>query len=140
MITNHNPQHNRKDGFNVPEGYFDTVEQRLFERLDGNVQLHQKDTRIRQFIPIKILVTLAAAVALLVGIGLLVKQQSTSTLSHETLENYFEYNSPYTLSNEFIQAFDEKDLQEMEQAIQVNQKELNEYVQTNIDLDYYLNY
>lgn len=140
MITNHNPKHNRKDGFNVPEGYFDTVEQRLFERLDGNVQLHQKDTRIRQFRPIKMLVTLAAAVALLVGIGLLVKQQSTSTLSHETLENYFEYNSPYTLSNEFIQAFDEKDLQEMEQAIQVNQKELNEYVQTNIDLDYYLNY
>lgn len=140
MITNHNPQHNRKDGFNVPEGYFDTVEQRLFERLDGNVQLHQKDTRIRQFRPMKMLVTLAAAVALLVGIGLLVKQQSTSTLSHETLENYFEYNSPYTLSNEFIQAFDEKDLQEMEQAIQVNQKELNEYVQTNIDLDYYLNY
>lgn len=140
MITNHNPQHNRKDGFNVPEGYFDTIEQRLFERLDGNVQLHQKDTRIRQFRPLKILVTLAAAVALLVGIGLLVKQQSTSTLSHETLENYFEYNSPYTLSNEFIQAFDEKDLQEMEQAIQVNQKELNEYVQTNIDLDYYLNY
>ncbi|EHQ41377.1 hypothetical protein [Myroides odoratus] len=140
MITNHNPKHNRKDGFNVPEGYFDTIEQRLFERLDGNVQLHQKDTRIRQFRPIKMLVTLAAAVALLVGIGLLVKQQSTSTLSHETLENYFEYNSPYTLSNEFIQAFDEKDLQEMEQAIQVNQKELNEYVQTNIDLDYYLNY
>lgn len=140
MITNHNPKHNRKDGFNVPEGYFDTVEQRLFERLDGNVQLHQKDTRIRQFKPMKMLVTLAAAVALLVGIGLLVKQQSTSTLSHETLENYFEYNSPYTLSNEFIQAFDEKDLQEMEQAIQVNQKELNEYVQTNIDLDYYLNY
>lgn len=140
MITNHNPQHNRKDGFNVPEGYFDTVEQRLFERLDGNVQLHQKDTRIRQFRPMKMLVTLAAAIALLVGIGLLVKQQSTSTLSHETLENYFEYNSPYTLSNEFIQAFDEKDLQEMEQAIQVNQKELNEYVQTNIDLDYYLNY
>lgn len=140
MITNHNPQHNRKDGFNVPEGYFDTIEQRLFERLDGNVQLHQKDTRIRQFRSMKILVTLAAAVALLVGIGLLVKQQSTSTLSHETLENYFEYNSPYTLSNEFIQAFDEKDLQEMEQAIQVNQKELNEYVQTNIDLDYYLNY
>ncbi|MCS4238954.1 hypothetical protein [Myroides odoratus] len=140
MITNHNPKHNRKDGFNVPEGYFDTVEQRLFERLDGNVQLHQKDTRIRQFRPMKMLVALAAAVALLVGIGLLVKQQSTSTLSHETLENYFEYNSPYTLSNEFIQAFDEKDLQEMEQAIQVNQKELNEYVQTNIDLDYYLNY
>lgn len=140
MITNHNPKHNRKDGFNVPEGYFDTVEQRLFERLDGNVQLQQKDTRIRQFRPMKMLVALAAAVALLVGIGLLVKQQSTSTLSHETLENYFEYNSPYTLSNEFIQAFDEKDLQEMEQAIQVNQKELNEYVQTNIDLDYYLNY
>lgn len=140
MITNHNPKHNRKDGFNVPEGYFDTIEQRLFERLDGNVQLHQKDTRIRQFRPMKMLVTLAAAIALLVGIGLLVKQQSTSTLSHETLENYFEYNSPYTLSNEFIQAFDEKDLQEMEQAIQVNQKELNEYVQTNIDLDYYLNY
>ncbi|WP_158962982.1 hypothetical protein [Myroides fluvii] len=140
MITNHNSQHTRNDGFNVPEGYFDTIEQRLFERLDGNVQLRHKNKRIRQLTPIKMLVTLAAAVALIMGIGLLVKQQNTPSLSNETLEHYLEYNSSYTLSNEFIQAFDEKDLQEMEQAIQVNQQELNEYVQTNIDLDYYLNY
>ena len=140
MTTNHNSHHTRKDGFNVPEGYFDTVEQRLFERVSGNVQLHQTDKRIRQLTPFRKFIAVAAAVTLLLGIGLLVNKQRTSSLSNETIENYLEYNSSYTLSNEFIQAFDEQDLQEMEQAIQVNQKEINEYVQTNIDLDYYLNY
>lgn len=140
MTTNHNSHHTRKDGFNVPEGYFDTVEQRLFERLNGNVQLRQTDKRIRQLTPFKKLIAVAAVITLLLGVGLVVKQQKATTLSNETIENYLEYNSSYTLSNEFIQAFDEQDLQEMEQAIQVNQKEINEYVQTNIDLDYYLNY
>lgn len=139
MTTNHNSHHTRKDGFSVPKGYFDTVEQRLFERLNGNVQLRQTDKRIRQLTPFKKLIAVAAVITLLLGIGLVVKQQKATTLSHETIENYLEYNSSYTLSNEFIQAFDEQDLQEMEQAIQVNQKEINEYVQTNIDLDYYLN-
>lgn len=137
MTTNHNSKHKRKDGFEVPEGYFESFDARFFKRLDGNVK-HPK--RIVQFTLKKKIISIAAAAALFIGLGLFFKTQTTSSLSNEALENYFEYNPSYTLSNEFIQTLDESDLQELEQTIHVNQKDINEYVQTNIDLDYYLNY
>lgn len=137
MITNHNAHDNRKDGFKLPKGYLESFDQRLFERIKEKE--NQKPSRIISFTP-RYFIAIAATLTLLVGLGLFIKTQLTSSISNEALETYLEYNPSYTLSNEFIQAFDEGDIKELEQAIQINQHEINEYVQTNIDLDYYLNY
>lgn len=139
MITNHNTHNNRKDGFKIPEGYLESFDSRFFEqvkRRDKQIVLSKK---IFQLTPKKT-IAIAASIALLLGLGIFIKAQLTPSISNEALETYLEYNSSYTLSNEFIQAFDESDIKELEQTIQINQNEVNEYVQTNIDLDYYLNY
>jgi len=140
MITNHNPQDTRKDGFKIPEGYFETFESRLFDRLNTEVKQPKKNTRILRLPTTRRYGSIAAAIALLLGVGLFVKQSISSTISTEALESYLEYNQVYTLSNDYIQSFDEKDIKELEQSIDVSQKAINDYVQTNIDLDYYLNY
>lgn len=137
MTTNNKAHDNRKDGFNLPQGYLESFDQRLFERINGEKKRNPKG--IIPFTP-RYFIAIAATLLLLVGLGLFIKAQLTSSISHEALETYLEYNPSYTLSNEFIQAFDEGDIKELEQAIQINQNEINEYVQTNIDLDYYLNY
>lgn len=136
MITNHNAPNDRKDGFNLPEGYLESFDQRLFERI-----IAEKKPKSKGIIPFTptYFIAIAATIALLLGVGLFIKTQLNAAISHEDLETYLEYNPSYTLSNEFIQAFDEADIKELEQSIQINQNEINEYVQTNIDLDYYLN-
>ena len=140
MTANHNAQDNRKDGFKIPEGYLESFDQRLLERVKGKQIRQPKARRILRLTPISC-TAIAAGIALLVGLGFLVQGQLNASLSEESLENYLEYHpSSYTLSTEFIQAFDETDIKELEQGIKINQKELNEYVQTNIDLEYYLNY
>ncbi len=137
---NHKDQNNRKDGFKIPEGYLESFDERFCERLNAKQKQVSRSKDIISLTPKK-LMRIAAAILLLVGLGVFIKTQLTASLSEEALEYYLEYNpSSYTLSNEFIQAFDESDIKELEQGIQINQKEINEYVQTNIDLEYYLNY
>ncbi|MGG5507883.1 MULTISPECIES: hypothetical protein [unclassified Myroides] len=137
---NHKAQNNRKDGFQIPEGYLNSFDERLFERLNGT-QIQAPQSKGIFVLTPKKMMAIAATIVLFLGLGVFIKTQLTASLSEEALENYLEYNpSSYTLSNEFIQAFDESDIKELEQGIQINQKEINEYVQTNIDLEYYLNY
>lgn len=139
-MTNNQPHHARKDGFKTPEGYFDTFESRLFERLVQCGEQPKPKTKIFRFTPAKQYISIAAAVVLLLGLGAILKVKSTSSISTEALEQYLEYDPAYTWSNDLIQSFDESDIKELEYQINVNQKEINDYVQTNIDLDYYLNY
>ncbi|WP_410879437.1 hypothetical protein [Myroides sp. DW712] len=138
MMTNNHAQHTRKDGFKIPEGYFETLDTRLFERLDK--QNKQSRGTIFRLSQAKGYLTLAAAVVLLLGVGLVIRSQSTPAISTEALELHLAYDPAYTWSSELIQSFDENDIKDLEYQINVNQKEINDYVQTNIDLDYYLNY
>lgn len=138
MMTNNYPHHTRKDGFKTPEGYFETLDTRLFERLAK--QKRQSRGTIFRLSKTKRYLSLAAAIVLLLGVGLLLRSQSTSAISTEALELYLAYDPAYTWSSELIQSFDENDIKDLEHQINVNQKEINDYVQTSIDLDYYLNY
>jgi len=138
-MTNNQPHPARKDGFKTPEGYFDTLDTRLFDRLAMREE-HKPRAKIFRLTPVKQYASIAAAVTLLLGLGIFLKVKTTSAISTEALEQYLEYDPAYTWSNDLIQSFDEGDIKELEHQINVNQKEINDYVQTNIDLDYYLNY
>lgn len=139
-MTNNQPHPARKDGFKTPEGYFDTLDTRLFDRLTQREEQLKPRAKIFRLTPVKQYASIAAAVTLLLGLGIFLKVKTTSAISTEALEQYLEYDPAYTWSNDLIQSFDEGDLKELEHQINVNQKEINDYVQTNIDLDYYLNY
>ncbi|WP_353120254.1 hypothetical protein [Myroides odoratus] len=140
MMTNNQPHPARKDGFKTPEGYFDTLDTRLFDRLAQREEQLKPRAKIFRLTPVKQYASIAAAVTLLLGLGIFLKVKTTSAISTEALEQYLEYDPAYTWSNDLIQSFDEGDIKELEHQINVNQKEINDYVQTNIDLDYYLNY
>lgn len=139
-MTNNQPHPARKDGFKTPEGYFDTLDTRLFDRLAQREEPLKPRAKVFRFTAIKQYTTIAAAATLLLSLGIVLKVKTTSAISTEALEQYLEYDPAYTWSNDLIQSFDESDIKELEHQINVNQKEINDYVQTNIDLDYYLNY
>jgi len=139
-MTNNQPHPARKDGFKTPEGYFDTLHTRLCDRLIACEEQPKPTVKIFRLTPTRQYVSIAAAITLLLGLGIFIKAKTTSAISTEALELYLEYEPTYTWSNDLIQSFDESDIKELEHQLNVNQKEINEYVQTNIDLDYYLNY
>lgn len=140
MMTNNQPHPVRKDGFKTPEGYFDTLDTRLFDRITQREEHPKPKAKVFRFTPVRQYASIAAAVTLFVGLGLFLKIKTTSTISTEALELYLAYDPAYTWSNDLIQTFNESDINELEHQINVNQNEINDYVQTNIDLDYYLNY
>ncbi len=130
-----------KTGFKVPDNYFDQIDQKIFERLNDTEKIKPKAPKLIQFKPYKNLRSIAAIFILLLGVGYLVKYNTQQNISNDTIENYFEYNPWYnTLSSEVINSFDESDFSELEQNIKLNQKEVNDYILTNIDVEYYLNY
>ena len=133
----------QKTEFKIPDNYFDQFDQKMFERLNEVENNLQKKGKLIKFKPYKNLRSIAAILLLLFTVGYLIKYKAQQNINNDTIENmnYFDYNPWYsTLSNEIIHSFDEKDFQELEQNLQLNSKEVNDYILTNIDVEYYLNY
>lgn len=127
-----------KSKFKTPDNYFSTFESRLMDRIElenrnvKKVKLHSRKPYYYSAI--------AASVATIIGLSIFFTKSHTDTIPAEALENYLEYNASISLSPEFINSFDEQDIKELESTINYNQAEINEYVLSNIDLEYYLNY
>ncbi|WP_010252955.1 hypothetical protein [Myroides injenensis] len=127
-----------KSKFKTPDNYFNTFESRLMDRIElenssvKKVKLHSKKPYYYSLV--------AASAALIIGLSTFFINSQRNHISADALENYLEYNASITLSPEFINSFDEQDIKELENTINYNQAEINEYVLSDIDLEYYLNY
>ncbi|MEC4117088.1 hypothetical protein [Myroides phaeus] len=124
-----------KKVFKVPEDYFKNLEQRVFDQLENA----PKESKV---IPLKrnrFIWVAAASVVALLALTLTFKFEKSTKIEKESLENYLEYNQSYSLSNDIINALDEDDIQEIENSININQTQIDHYVLSHIDIEYYLN-
>ncbi|MTG97123.1 MULTISPECIES: hypothetical protein [Myroides] len=127
---------NNKKLFKTPDNYFESFEGRLMQNIEQkNNSVSKPQKRIKRYYYSSI----AATIALVIGLTFFYTSEKQETLKDEAISNYIEYNTTLTLSSDFINSFDEQDIQELEQSIELNQKEINDYVLTNIDIEYYLN-
>lgn len=127
---------NNKKLFKTPDNYFESFEDRLMQNIEQkNNSVSKPQKRIKRYYYSSI----AATIALVIGLTFFYTSEKQETLKDEAISNYIEYNTTLTLSSDFINSFDEQDIQELEQSIELNQKEINDYVLTNIDIEYYLN-
>lgn len=124
-----------KKVFKVPEDYFKNLEQRVFDQLE-NAPIEQKIIPLKKN---KFLWIAAASIISLLALTFVFKIENSSKIENESLENYLVYNQPYSLSNDIINALDEDDIQEIENTININQTQIDHYVLTQIDIEYYLN-
>ncbi|MHC5201396.1 hypothetical protein ACYSNV_04145 [Myroides sp. LJL119] len=131
---------NSKNPFNIPpEDYFEDFQKRLMVKINSPQNketptiVKLKNKRNYYYYGV------AASLTLLLALGLIFGINHQSSLSNEDLQEYIQYDTSLSLSTEFINSFDQEDLIELEKSIQINQNELNNYVLTNIELEYYLN-
>lgn len=123
-----------KKVFKVPEDYFKNLEQRVFDQLE-NAPIEPKTIPIKRN---KFFWMAAASIVALLALTFVYKFENSTKIETESLENYLEYNQSYSLSNDIINALDEEDLQEIENTININQTQIDHYVLTHIDIEYYL--
>lgn len=100
------PKH---DGFQVPQGYFKKVTTVVMEHT------HQGKSKVIAFNKQFMIYWAAAAVAVLLVLGVVWKDQHTATISFEDLansdiDNYLEDNGLYLTTEELVAAVDEENL------------------------------
>ncbi|MDM1398510.1 hypothetical protein QK342_10265 [Myroides odoratimimus] len=125
-----------KDTFKVPEDYFANLESRVLANIDSSI------TPTPKIVPLYknryIWTTAAAAIALLFGIKFFFSPDSNS-LNKDSIENYLEYNQSFSLNNDIINALDEEDFNDLKDNIEIKQSQIDHYVLSHIDIEYYLN-
>lgn len=122
--------------FKVPEDYFANLESRVLANIDSSI------TPIPKVVPLYknryIWTTAAAAIALLFGIKFFFTPNS-NTLNKDSIESYLEYNQSFSLNNDIINALDEEDFNDLKDNIEIKQSQIDHYVLSHIDIEYYLN-
>ncbi|MEK6511731.1 hypothetical protein [Myroides odoratimimus] len=125
-----------KGTFKVPEDYFANLEHRVLANIDSSI------TPTPKVVPLYksryIWTTAAAAIALLFGITFFFTPGS-NTLNKDSIESYLEYNQSFSLNNNIINALDEEDLNDLKDNIEIKQSQIDHYVLSHIDIEYYLN-
>lgn len=131
-LNNNDP----KKVFKIPEDYFANLENRVLSAIENTpstpkiVPLYKKKY---------VWVAVAASLSLLLGISILFKTENNNRVNNDNLENYLEYNLTYSQNNDIINALDDEDIKELEQNIEIKQSQLDHYVLSHIDIEYYLN-
>ncbi|KUF40319.1 hypothetical protein HX017_13670 [Myroides marinus] len=128
-------KNNPKQVFKVPDDYF--------AQLEGKVMASIENTApAPKIIPLYknkyVWMVAAACVSLFIGISFVYKTEKNNQLNNN-IENYLEYNLSYSLNNEIINSLDDKDIEELEQNIDIKPSQLDHYVLSHIDIEYYLN-
>ncbi|MHC5352938.1 hypothetical protein ACYSNX_01885 [Myroides sp. LJL115] len=130
---------NNNQPFKMPsQEYFDDFSKRLLNKIeqDQNVQkpaiVKLKTKRKYYYMGI------AASIMLVLALQIIQLNNSKNAFSNDELQDYIQYDTHLGLSTEFINSFDQEDILELEKNIRINNQELNDYVLTNLDLEYYL--
>ncbi|MDR2221337.1 MAG: hypothetical protein LBE34_01230 [Flavobacteriaceae bacterium] len=124
----------RIKAFKIPEGYFEELDIALQKKISP-----PKSTPTIRKINQKWYYGAVAAIALLLSLPLLNRNNTVenSTLTKEDIESYLEYNSTYGVTSDIINTLDKEDFKEMETSIPLKDKDVDEYVLSHIDLEYY---
>ncbi len=124
-----------KKVFKVPEDYFMNLEQRVFDKLE-NAPIEPKTIPLKRN---KFFWIAAASIVALIAMTFVFKFENSTKIETESLENYLEYNQSYSFSNDIINSLNDDDIQDIENTININQTQIDHYVLTHIDIEYYLN-
>lgn len=128
--SNHNP-------FKTPENYFSEFDQRLMQRIEQHSISIEPKVKARR--SLFFYYGVAASIAIIVALSWSIHLNNNSITTAD-LQNYIQYETSLTLSDDFLDSFDQQDLIELETSLPLDQKQVNEYVLTDLDIDYYLNY
>lgn len=123
-----------KDVFKIPEQYFENFESRLMQRIKEETP----QSKTRKLNPIYMYFA-AASLILGFGISFLFNNSSTNTISNADLESYLEYNITYSVKSDILNELREDDFSDLEKDFKLNDKDLNEYLLSQTDVEYFLN-
>lgn len=130
------PKHTQKEVFKVPDGYFENFESRLFTSLENSpTEIAPKYRRLRY----SRWVSIAATVTILLGIAVFyTSKDQYANLNNETIESYLQGQSVFVSTN-MESYLEEQDVVELEKTISWDAVELDEYLLTSTDIEYYIN-
>ncbi|WP_121965454.1 hypothetical protein [Myroides sp. N17-2] len=132
LLNNKSP----KQVFKVPEDYFANLENRVLSAVENT-------TPTPKVIPLYrnkfVWMVAVACLTLFVGISAVYKTEKNNQINNENIETYLEYNQSYSLNNEIINSLNEEDIKDLEENIEIQQSQLDHYLLSHIDIEYYLN-
>lgn len=132
LLNNKSP----KQVFKVPEDYFANLENRVLSAVENT-------TPTPKVIPLYknkfVWMVAVACLALFVGISAVYKTEKNNQINNENIETYLEYNQSYSLNNEIINSLNDEDIKDLEENIEIQQSQLDHYLLSHIDIEYYLN-
>lgn len=116
-----------KQGFKVPENYFDTFTDKLMQ------QLPEREVKVVPLFKRKpVWMTAVAAIfviALTLGIFFQMNTETVVTDDTTAIENYLVYNTNLT-SYDYIQMLDEQDIAELESSVTLSDEAIEDYLST----------
>jgi len=122
-------------GFSVPEGYFETFPEQLFDRLAVNnspVIPFKSKPKKRMYL------AAAAIMAGLVSLSLYMNyQKNTQEVDAATLENYLTYHAAIS-EEDIVNLLDEKDLEKITLDLNIPVQDLEEALKNNDNIEQYL--
>lgn len=122
-------------GFSVPNGYFETFSEQLFDRIDRDnsavIRLKAKQKK-RWYL---------AAASIVVGILslslYLTYQKSEQEVDAAMLENYLTYHAAIS-EEDIVNILDEKDLEKISMDLHIPEKDLEEALKNTENIEQYL--
>lgn len=124
-----------KTGFKVPEGYFETLESKIMDKV-----LAEQQPKVKSLFPKKI-IGFAVAASLVLSASLIFwpsEKEKQQELAQETLQNYLETEN----LNEYLltDMLTDEDLKSMEVLHGIDKDEIEVYLEKTIDDEsYYYN-
>ncbi len=119
------------DGFIVPKGYFDSLE----DRIAKNVFSTKKQGKIVNIKPLYYLSAVAASIVLLISLGVFNKKPvSFDTVAVTEIEEYIQFKSSDISTLDLANLFNEKELEQiqLEQEV-IDEENMVEYLSNEID-------
>lgn len=126
----------KKQVFKIPNNYFAQLEDKVLARIEDTTPTPKITPLYKNKF---IWMAAAACISLLIGISFVYKTEKSNQLNNDNIENYLEYNLSYSLNNEIINSLEDKDIKDLEENIEIKQSQIDHYVLSHIDIEYYLN-
>ncbi|NMH27319.1 hypothetical protein [Flavobacterium silvaticum] len=120
-------------GFKTPEGYFDSLEDRIMQRI--NELPEAKETRIIPLYRRKIwMYATAAMIVIALGTAFFLEKSVDDVPDHEVLENYLAYQ---TSLNQFdlLNVLDTEDIRAIQTELPVEDKDIEAFISDNPDFE-----
>lgn len=121
-------------GFSTPDGYFDTLSDKIL------AQLPKQDPKVISLFSYRKtwLYAVAAILILMLSIPLFTKySNNTEEIDNTTLENYLAYQATIS-EEEILNLLEQEDLDKMKIEFKIQDKELEDAIHSNINLEHYL--